>query len=106
MVASGWLVAAAPFGAYTGDLPAIVGARWAPAEDEIDEINESASAGNVRRAGKHDISHLRSAEGNHGAFSRRGYHIPSASRRKSFGSSTSSGGAVVMSTYATRSGER
>jgi len=47
VVASGWLVAAAPFGAYTGDLPAIVGARWALAQDEI---NESASAGNIRRA--------------------------------------------------------
>src|SRR6185503_2394161 len=29
LVASGWLVAATPFGAYTGDLPAIVGVRCA-----------------------------------------------------------------------------
>ncbi len=28
-VASGWLVAATPFGAYTGERPAMVAARWA-----------------------------------------------------------------------------
>src|SRR6185436_6051976 len=98
------LVAAAPFGAYTGDLPAIVGARCAPAA--VNANTNKATAGVVRRAWEYDIRHLRMAERIHGAFSRRAYHIPPARRRKSSGSSTSSGGAVAMSTYATRSAER
>ena len=62
VVASGWLVAATPFGAYTGDLPAMVAARCAKdaAGTVADADNRSAAHGRAkahhRSSPDHEVS--------------------------------------------------